>query len=163
MATQATARKGRGPDSLSFGSRSYKIGPHRPERQMPQADPIVRADKVELVNDDFSGDKRRRVVEYIQEHWNNKRDITLTEIANETETSRQHVKNVLEDHFEEVRGQTTMDNNRSDQPVLPDRDGVDPELLSIVISAYRIGVNDGSSDEVEPGITEELIELAIQD
>ena len=130
---------------------------------MPQADPIVRAQKVQLVDDHFSTEKRERVANYIKENWNDSDDITLTEIAEETKTSRQHVKNVLEDHFERGNGQTNMDHNRSDQTPVPDRDGVDPDMLRVVIDAYRLGVRDGASDEKEPGITDELLELATQD
>jgi len=130
---------------------------------MPQADPIVRAQRVELVDDDFSTDKRERVAKYIQENWNDDPQITLSKIAEETDTSRQHVKNVLDDHFEDAGRTTTKMTDNQRQPAIPDRENVDPELLRIVISAYRMGCKDCQSDDVEPGITEELLELATLD
>jgi len=124
---------------------------------MPQADPIVRAEQLRLVDPDYSTPKRERVAEFIDENWNESRGLTLTEIAEETETSRQHVKNVLEDHFEMV------DDMDTGKPAVPERDGVDAELLRVVLNAYRIGLRDGSSDDVEPGLTDELLELAKRD
>lgn len=124
---------------------------------MPQADPIVRADEVQLVNADFATPKRREVAEYIQENWN--RDITLTEIAQELDYSRQHVANVLKQHFE-IADDQTMESDRSRKPAVPNRDDIDPELLSVVLNAYRIGVRDASSDDIDEGISDELLELA---
>ena len=124
---------------------------------MPQADPIVRADRVQLINDDFSTDKRERVANYIEQNWNENNGLTLTEIAEETGTSRQHVKNVLADHFKMVND---MDDNRSPQPAIPERDEVDPVLLQKILTAYRIGCRDASSDDIDQGISEELLELA---
>jgi len=125
---------------------------------MPQADPIVRAEQVRLIDEDYSTPKRERVAEYIEQHWNESRGLTLTEIAEKTETSRQHVKNVLEDHFEMV---DKMDD--TGKTAVPERDGVDAELLRVVLNAYRIGLRDGASDDVEPGLTDELLELAKRD
>ena len=123
---------------------------------MPRADPIVRAKQVRLVDDEFSTPKRERVAKYIEKHWNESGDLTLTDIAEDTGTSRQHVKNVLSDHFEMVN---EMD-SQPDQPAVPERDGVDAELLRVVLNAYRIGLRDGATDDVEPGLTDELLELA---
>ncbi len=128
---------------------------------MPKADPIVNASKVRLVDDNYSTEKRERVAEYILQHWNQTPDITLTEIANATGTSRQHVKNVLDDHFEAVNTESKMNDDRTRQPAIPARDGVDPELLKRVLQAYRIGVRDGAADDVEPGMTDELVQLAM--
>ena len=130
---------------------------------MPQADPIVRASQVRLVDDNYSTEKRERVAEFIDEHWNENNGLTLTEIANETKTSRQHVKNVLTDHFEMVHEQETMDSNRSQTPPIPDREGIDTELLGKLLTAYRMGCRDVQNDEIEPGISEELLRLATRD
>lgn len=124
---------------------------------MPRADPIVNANKLELVDDNFATDKRERVAQYIEEHWNDNPDITLTEIGETTGTSRQHVKNVLKDHFEDATGNSS--NDRTGKAV-PARENVDPELLRRVLNAYRIGLRDKETDDVEPGITDELLELA---
>lgn len=127
---------------------------------MPQADPIVRANRVQLVDDNFATDKRERVAKYIVDHWNGQENLTLTEIANETKTSRQHVKNVLDDHFESADEQQM---NQDKSRAVPARGEIDSVQLQKLLTAYRIGVRDGSSEDIEPGISEELLELAMRE
>lgn len=127
---------------------------------MPRADPIVNADKLELVDDNYATEKREKVAKYIEEHWNDNPDITLTEIGEATGTSRQHVRNVIDNHFEDA---TENSMNDSTQKAVPAREDVDPELLRRVLNAYRIGLRDGDTEDVEPGITDELLDLATRD
>lgn len=121
---------------------------------MPRPDPIVQAKRVELVDDRFPNEKRRRVAEYIDEHWNEADNLTLTEIAGETGTSRQHVKNTLETHFDVV------------EPAGGDGVGNavgQSETMELVLRAYRMGYRDGRQDAgfVEPTDSlEELMEEA---
>lgn len=160
MSSQATAAKGEAHTPSPSRAVAIKLAHNRATSIMPQADPIVRADRVQLVDDNFATEKRERVAKFIVDHWNDQDDLTLTEIAEETGTSRQHVKNVLDYHFESADEQSMNQDRSSGAPAL---EGIDSELLQKLLTAYRIGVRDGSSEEVEPGISEELLELATRE
>lgn len=119
---------------------------------MPRPDPIVQADRVELVDDEFSTQKRQRVADYILDNWNDSDEITLTEIAEETATSRQHVKNTLEEHF-----------RSADQGIERDGGGLSGELderaIRLVLHAYRLGYRDGRRDARSGGPDDSIAQL----
>ena len=109
---------------------------------MPRADPIVRASRVRLVDDDYPNEKRQRVAEYIDEHWNDAGGLQLTDIAEECDVSRQHVKNTLEKHFKE---------NVGEEEKIPFQtvDISERDTLQLVFEAYRMGYRDGARDSVD--------------
>lgn len=117
---------------------------------MPRPDPIVRARRVRLVDDEYPNAKRQRVAEYIVEHWNKNDGMQLTDIAEECDVSRQHVKNTLEAHFEIAEEE---DGDRSPASEL------DSGTLEIVLQAYRLGYLDGQRDKDEIDAREVLREL----
>lgn len=118
---------------------------------MSNVDPIVQADTIRLVDDDFPTDKREMVAEYIDEHWNEQRGLSLTEIADETGTSRQHVKNTLEKHFEIADHEPDVGSED-----LLDRDDLDIATIDLVLEAYRKGYQDGRRDETDSKIEDRL-------
>lgn len=115
---------------------------------MPRPDPIVQAKRVRLVDDSYPTDERRRVAEYIDDNWNDADGITLTEIADATDTSRQHVKNTLQSHFDIVEG-PDMSSNRPRQDL--------GNVVEIILRAYRMGYRDGQQELEEEGSVDELI------
>lgn len=117
---------------------------------MPQADPIVKSPTVRLVDDSYPTEKRKKVAEYIDEHWNENNGIALTEIANEVEVSRQHVKNTLEDHFEiaeNEKGEGAADHD------------LDASTLELILEAYRRGYRDGRQDEKDVKVNGDIDQL----
>lgn len=122
-----------------------------PRLTMPQADPIVQAEEVRLVDDDYPSPKREKVAKYIDENWNDEGGLSLTHISEETGTSRQHVKNTLTAHFEAVNPKT---NGKADLQL--DRDGLDADMLELILEAYRKGYQDGRDDEKQSGLAQLL-------